>query len=237
MELSFSTAQNGLYAANLKQSAIADNLSNLTTTGFKARRAEQTTLAGPGTRIESVRPDFTVGAPEAAPNDTDLYLAGEGFFRVQLDGAVAYTRAGSFHVDRDGNLVTPSGHLLEPQITVPEGSAGVQVTKDGQVFAIDGAGNAALIGEIDLATFINPAGLSALGNDLYAETANSGAPVSGVPGEAGFGTIEQRFLESSNVDAAEELTDMIVNQRYYQMNLRVFQTSDSLVGRAIDLFS
>ncbi len=166
-----------------------------------------------------------------------LYISGEGFFQVELAGATGYTRLGNFHIDADGNLVTPSGHIIDPTIVVPDDSTGLQVASDGTVFSIDEDGTAEDIGQIELVRFVNPAGLVSLGDNLFATGENSGDPQSGLPGENGFGNIAQGFIEQSNVDPATEITQQIINQRYYQLNLRVFQTADALVGRAIDLFS
>lgn len=237
MEVSFSISESGLFAATTRQNVIADNLANLTTTAFKSNMAELAGLWAGGTRVAAVRPDFTQGGPVESPNDTDLFLAGSGFFQVELDGNTAYTRDGSFHVDADGNLVTGSGYLLDPSITVPDDALGVQIAPDGTVFAIDPGGNPLQIGEIELAQFVNPAGLVHLGDNLWVEGPNSGTPQRGTPGEDGFAIIRQGFLEESNVDPAEELADLIRNNRTYQLNLRVFQTSDAIIGRAIDLFS
>ena len=237
MELSFSTAMNGLFTANLRQSVLANNLSNLTTDGFKAQLVDQETLAGPGTRVQSLRRDFTTGSPKETGIASHIYVSGEGFFQVARDAEPAYTRAGNFHVDRDGNLVTPSGFLVEPNIVVPEDSVGLRVVADGRVLSIDPDGNAEELGQLELVRFVNPAGLESLGDNLYAESGNSGDPLTGIPGENGFGTLLQAHVETSNVDPAEQITDQIITQRYYQLNLRVFQTSDALVGRALDLFS
>ncbi len=237
MEISYSVAQTGIFAASTRQNVIADNLANLTTTGFKSKMTELSNLEALGTRVEGIRPDFTQGAPRASFGDADLFLAGDGFFQVDLDGLLAYTRDGSFHVDADGNLVTASGYRLDPSIVVPEGSLGIEIATDGEVFAIDENQTAVSIGQIELARFINPAGLVSVGDNLWVEGANSGTPESGTPSEDGFASVRQGFLEESNVDPAEELAELIRNNRTYQLNLRVFQTTDAIVGRAIDMFS
>lgn len=237
MELTFSTAQNGLYAANQRLQTNANNLSNLTTRGFKAKLAQQGTLHGDGSRFLGTAVDHSQGAPEQTLIDTHFFLQGEGFFRVARDGEPAYTRLGNFEADIDGNLVTPSGHLLDPPITVPEDATGIEVTQNGVVFAQLPDGTADEIGQLEVSRFQNPSGLLQLGDNLYAQGPDSGDALTGQPGEPGFASIQQRVLEQSNVDPGTEITNQIVNQRYYQMNLRVFQTSDSLVSRAIDLFS
>lgn len=237
MEITYSTSQNGLHAATLRQGTIADNLANLVTPGFKTRLVDQSTLVGPGTAIDASRQDFTQGAPEDTGIDTDLFINGEGFFQVETDNEPAYTRVGNFRIDENGDLVTPSGNRVEPSINIPEDTVAIQVRADGIMFAIDGNGEALDIGQLELVKFINPSGLVAIGDNLYVEGANSGDPQIGAPGDPGFGTVVQRALEQSNVDPADQITDQIVTQRYYQLNLRVFQTADQLVGRALDLFS
>ncbi len=237
MELAFSTSQSGLHATNQRQEVIAHNLANISTNGYKVRRAELATMWGPGTKLENVVPRFTLGSPLETQIDTDFYLAGNGFFQVQLESQTAYTRDGSFRIDESGQMVNSSGYLLEPGITVPEGSVGLEVRSDGLVFTIDGDGNATQIGELQIATFINPAGLVDIGDNLYIEGINSGPPQEGQPGEEGFATILQRYVEQSNVEPTEEMTELLKNNRAYQLNLRVFQTADDAVGRSIDLFS
>ena len=236
MELSFSTSQNGLYVGNQRQTVIADNLSNLTTPSFKAQLEDQETLRGPGSRIQSIRRDFSAGSPVQTERETDLYIAGRGFLQVQLETGTGYTRAGNLHIDREGQLVTPSGLIVEPTIVVPDEAIAIQISPDGVVTAINADQTAQEIGRFELARFVNPNGLVAVGDNLFVEGENSGDPLTGFPGDEGFGAISQGFLEDSNVDPATELTRQIVNQRYYQMNLRVLQTSDEMLGRAIDLF-
>lgn len=238
MEIQFSIAQNGLYVANHRLQTRAQNLSNLTTPGFKALLPQQADLYGPGARSLGTAQDFTaLGTPEQTGMDGHVFIQGDGFFRVSRDGEPAYTRLGNFQVDRDGNLVTPTGHLLDPAITVPEDAVGIEVSTDGLVFAIDSEGAAVEVGQLELVRFQNPNGLLAIGDNLYAQGPNAGDALAGTPGDVGFGTIGHRMLEGSNVDPAHEITQQIVDQRSYQMNLRVFQTADALVSRAIDLFS
>ncbi|MEM7277191.1 MAG: flagellar hook-basal body complex protein [Pseudomonadota bacterium] len=237
MEATFATAQNGLYAANQRLQVNANNMSNLTTDGFKAQMALQGDVYHHGTRFLGTADDMSIGAPEETGDDRNFYIQGEGFFEVATDGEPAYTRVGNFTVDRDGNLVTPTGHLLEPNIVVPEDSIGLTVTPDGVIASVSPEGEAQDLGQLQLARFLNPNGLLSIGNNLYVQGPDSGDAQLANPGDVGFGTIMSRYLEGSNVDPAAEITQQIVNQRSYQMNLRVFQTSDSLVGRAIDLFS
>lgn len=237
MEASFAVAQNGLYAANQRLQTNAHNLSNLTTRGFKSHLAQQGNTYGPGTRFLGHAMDFSQGSPEQTGIDTHLYIEGDGFLQVARDGEPAYTRLGNFQRDLDGNLVLPTGHILEPQITVDDEAIGIEVTEDGIVFEIAPDGSANEIGQLEIVRFQNPSGLIEIGDSLYAEGPSSGNPITGIPGQPGFATLGQRLLEQSNVDPATEITQQIVNQRSYQMSLRVFQTADSLIGRAIDLFS
>ena len=237
MDLSFHIAQNGLHAGTIRQGVIANNLSNLTTDGFRARLMDPATIAAPGTQVQGVRDSQTLGAPRVTGGETDVFIGGEGFLRVTTPDGVAYTRNGQLHVDADGNLTTSSGHLLEPQITVPEDSTAMQFLRDGTVFSIDQDGVATELGQIELTRFINPSGMISIGDNLYVRGPNSGDAIDGIPGEAGFGSILHRALESSTVDPSREITNQIVNQRYYQMNLRSFQTSDAIVSRTLDLFS
>ncbi len=237
MDLSFHIAQNGLHVGTIRQSVIANNLSNLTTDGFRTKLIDPSTVDGPGTKLLGIRDSTQLGTPRQTDGETDLYLDGEGFFRVETAEGVAYTRHGRFTVDADGNLVTGSGHLLDPGITVPEETEHLSVQPDGTVIAIDSEGVGIEIGQIEVTRFINPSGMIAIGDNLYAEGPNAGDPISGIPGEAGIARIAQFALEESTVDASREMTNQIINQRYYQMNLRSFQTADAIVSRTLDLFS
>jgi flagellar basal-body rod protein FlgG len=234
---SFHISQNGLHVGTIRQAVIANNLSNLTTDGFRAKLVDPATLTGPGTKILGIRDSQIQGSPRQTGQETDLYLAGEGFFRVQTVDGVAYTRHGHFGVDADGNLVTSSGLLLDPPMTVPDDAEAIQVQPDGTVRAIDFQGVATEIGQIELTRFINPSGLIAIGDNMYALGPNAGDPLDGVPGEDGFARIAQHALEESTVDPSTEITNQLINQRYYQLNLRSFQTSDAIVSRTLDLFS
>ena len=141
------------------------------------------------------------------------------------------------HLDAEGNLTTSSGQLIEPQITIPDDSVDLSILGDGTVLSYDVDNTATEIGQIELTRFINPSGLIAIGDNLYVNGPNSGDAIDGVPGDAGFGTLSHRVLEESTVDPSREITNQIVNQRYYQMNLRSFQTSDAIVSRTLDIFS
>ena len=237
MDASFHIARNGLHVGTIRQSVIANNLSNLTTDGFRAHLVDPATIAGPGTRVLGVRETMQHGSPRQTGQETDLYLDGEGFFRVRTEEGIAYTRHGHFRVDGEGNLVTATGYLLEPPITVPDDTEHLGVTPDGTVLAIDFAGNATELGQLELTRFINPTGLIAIGDSLYAEGPNAGDPRDGTPGDEGFARVLAGALEESTVDPAQEITSQIINQRYYQLNLRSFQTSDAIVSHTLDLFS
>jgi len=237
VDLSFAIAQNGLHVGTIRQSVIANNLSNLTTDSFRAQIIDPATVTGPGTQVLGVRDSLQLGAPRQTGTQTDLYLDGEGFFRIETPEGTAYTRHGRFAIDADGNLVTGSGHLLDPAIVVPDGTQAIRVGGDGTVEAIDPDGIVSELGQIDLTRFINPAGLIAIGDNLYVEGPNSGDPLEGTPGEDGFARIAQFALEESTVDPSREITNQIINQRYYQLNLRSFQTSDAIVSRTLDIFS
>jgi flagellar basal-body rod protein FlgG len=237
MDLSFAIAQNGLHVGNIRQAVIANNLSNLTTDAFRAQLVDPATVTGPGTQVLGVRDSTQLGSPRQTSAQTDLYLAGEGFFRIETPDGTAYTRNGRFAIDADGNLVTGSGHFLDPQIVVPEESVALRVEPDGTVESIDADGIVTELGQIEITRFINPAGLIAIGDNLYVEGPNSGDPLAGTAGEDGFARIAQFAIEESTVDPSREITNQIVNQRYYQLNLRSFQTSDAIVSRTLDIFS
>jgi len=237
MDMSFHIARNGLQAGTLRQSVIANNLSNLTTDGFRSRMVDAGTLSSPGTQVLGIRESQEVGAPRATAAKTDLYIAGEGFLRVATQDGTAYTRNDSLRIDGDGNLTTTAGQLLDPPITIPEDAEDLIIERDGTVLSLDAEGVTTELGQLELTRFRNPAGLLAIGDNLYVKGPNSGDEISGTAGEQGFGSLIQGALESSTVDPSTEITNQIVNQRYYQMNLRSFQTSDAIISRTLDLFS
>ncbi len=240
MDLSFAIARNGMTAADIRQSVIANNLSNLTTAGFRAHLTDQANILPQSTRVSGVRENFArIGDPLQTGRATDFYIAGDGFFQVELAEGVGYTRTGSFTRDSEGNLVTESGHFLEPRITIPDDIPvnRIATTEDGVVIGITADGEQVQLGQLELARFINPAGLRSLGNNVYIETINSGPPFLGTPGEESLGSISDRQLEGSNVDPSEELPELLKNQRYQQFNLRVLETANSLIGQALDLFN
>ncbi|MFK7160716.1 flagellar basal-body rod protein FlgG [Marinospirillum sp. MEB164] len=249
------TGRTGLQAMDTKLSTISNNLANVNTVGFKRNRAvfedllyqaqrlpgaqngDNTTLPtglqlGTGVRVVATQRQFTEGSLEVTNQPLDIAINGRGFFRLQMpDGEVSYTRNGQFHLDADGRIVNSNGFPLEPEIVLPQNTNSITIGRDG-VVTITQAGennNPQEIGQVELVDFINPAGLLALGNNVFAETAGSGAPIDGVGGENGFGSVEQSMLELSNVSAVEELVDMITTQRAYEMNTKVVSAADDML--------
>lgn len=248
-------SKTGLAAQDLNLTTISNNLANVSTTGFKRDRAEfqdllyqikrqpgaQSTAdtelpsglqVGTGVRIVGTQKNFTAGSLQTTDQPLDMAVNGHGFFQItQPDGTVAYTRDGTFHLDSTGQIVTASGMPLEPAIIVPSDAQTFTVGTDGTV-SITTAGSAAaqVIGNLQLADFVNPGGLQAIGGNLFLETASSGAPQAGTPGLNGMGTTLQNTLENSNVSTVEELVNMITTQRAYEMNSKVISTADSMLG-------
>lgn len=249
------TGKTGLNAMDTKMSTIANNLANVNTVGFKRNRAIFEDLLyqaqklpgamnggdtqlptglqlGTGVRVTATQRQFTEGSLETTNQPLDVAINGRGFFRLLMpDGEVAYTRNGQFHLDSEGRIVNSNGFPLEPEILLPEDTSTVTIGRDGTV-TVTQAGennNPQEIGQIDVIDFINPAGLLALGNNVFAETAGSGEPLEGVGGEDGFGAVTQNTLELSNVSAVEELVDMITTQRAYEMNTKVVAAADDML--------
>jgi flagellar basal-body rod protein FlgG len=241
---------------------ISNNLSNVNTTGFKKNRADfedllyQTKVmagtpatavsevptgiqVGHGVKTAATQKIFSQGSLKNTENKLDLAIAGEGFFKIQMyDGSMAYTRDGSFKIDSKGQVVNSNGYLLEPPITLPEGTqhSEINISKEGVVrVKVRGNDDPVEIGQISLNRFINPAGLKAIGGNLYKTTEASGEAVPGQAGYNGYGSLEQGFLEMSNVKVVEEMVDMIVAQRAYETNSKAIQTSDSMLATAINL--
>ena len=249
------TSTTGMSAQNLNMDVIANNLANVSTTGFKRDRADFEDLLyqirrqpggqssqdselptglqlGTGVRIAGTQKIFTAGSLQTTEQPLDMAVNGRGFFQIlQPDGTVGYTRDGSFHLDSDGQIVTSQGFPLEPAIVLPAEVQTFTVGEDGTV-SVTTAGNPAaqVIGNIQTADFVNPAGLQAIGNNLFLETASSGAPQVGTPGLTGLGTVLQNTLENSNVSVVEELVNMITTQRAYEMNSKVISTSDQMLS-------
>jgi flagellar basal-body rod protein FlgG len=248
------SAASGMTAQQLNVDNIAHNLANANTTGFKSRRAQfqdllyqnlvtpgsaagqQTTVPtglqlGLGTRAASNEIIFTQGSYTQTNNPLDLVVQGRGFFQVrQPSGELAYTRAGTFHLDRDGNMVTVDGDAIEPQVTLPKEAQSISIGADGTVsFTLPGQTEAQQAGQIQLADFQNPAGLNSIGRNLYMPTGASGDPVIGTPGgQEGLGSLLQGYLEQSNVSVVEEFINLIVSQRAYEANSKVVKAADEM---------
>ena len=248
-------AKTGLSAQDTNLTTISNNLANVSTTGFKRDRAEFQDLLyqikrqpgaqstqdselpsglqlGTGVRIVGTQKNFTAGSLQTTEQPLDMAINGRGFFQImQPDGTTAYTRDGTFHLDSNGQIVTASGFTLEPAIVVPADAETFTVGQDGTV-SVTVPGNAAaqIIGNLQTADFINPAGLQAQGGNLFLETASSGAPQIGTPGLNGFGTTMQNTLETSNVSTVEEMVNMITTQRAYEMNSKVISTADQMLS-------
>ena len=176
---------------------------------------------------------FTQGNLQNTQNPLDMAISGSGFFQVLMpDGTIAYTRNGSFQKDNQGNIVTPDGYPLQPNINIPQTAQSITVGTDGTV-SITEQGNTqpVQIGTIQVATFVNPGGLLSVGSNLYMETGSSGTPTPNTPGQNGAGTVEQNYVETANVDVAEELVSMIEAQRAYELNSKVVSTSDQMLAR------
>lgn len=253
-------AKTGLDAQQTQLDTITNNLANVSTNGFKRSKAvfedllyqnvrqagaptSQQTSAPVGMQVGTgVRPvatvrNFSQGNLQQSGNALDLAVNGQGFFQVQMpDGSVGYTRDGSFHMDAQGQVVTANGYPLSPAITIPANAQSITVGGDGTV-SVTVAGNATpqQVGTIQLANFPNVAGLNSLGQNLYAETAASGAPATGAPGNNGLGVLNQGYVETSNVNVVEELVNMIQAQRAFEMNSKAVQTSDQMLQRLSQL--
>jgi flagellar basal-body rod protein FlgG len=234
---------------------IANNLANVSTNGFKKSRAvfedllyqnirqpgsqssQQTQLPsglqlGTGVRPVATQRVFSQGNLQATGNEKDVAIQGAGFFQVLLpDGSTAYTRDGAFQVDNQGQLVTSSGYPVQPAITIPAGTQSFTIGRDGTISLIGADGTSSTGGNMQLTTFINPAGLQAKGENLYVETSASGTPTANAPGANGAGTLSAGFVETSNVNVVEELVSMIQTQRAYEINSKAITTSDQMLQK------
>ncbi|KAF0181985.1 MAG: flagellar basal-body rod protein FlgG [Hyphomonadaceae bacterium] len=255
---SLSIAATGMQAQQLNVEVISNNIANMNTTGFKRQRAEfqdllYQNLERPGASTSSsgtIAPNgiqIGVGVKAGAigrvteqgsiartDNPTDLAISGRGYFQVSMpDGTTAYTRDGNLAIDAEGRIVTSDGFPLEPAITVPQEALSVSISRDGVVEAqIQGQSTPQQLGQIELAAFVNPAGLEAQGDNLFLETAASGSPNVSTPSSPGFGTLMQGFVETSNVNAVEEISALIIAQRAYEMNAKVITASDEMLQAA-----
>lgn len=254
------TAASGMQAQQKNIDVVANNLANVNTTGFKRSRADFQDLIyqnikssgapstnatqlptgiqiGLGTRLASVSKIFAPGDFTQTGNELDIAIEGDGFFQVQQpDGTTGYSRAGAFKKDSQGRIVTPDGNPLLPEVVIPSNAIKVNIGSDGTVSVIQaGQSTPTTVGSIQLAAFSNPAGLSSMGKNIYQPTDASGAATTGTPGQNGLGTVTQGMLEMSNVSVAEEMVNMIVGQRAYEINSKAVQTSDEMLQTANNL--
>lgn len=249
-------SQTGLDAQQTKMDVIANNLANVSTNGFKRSRAvfqdllyqnirqpgaqssQQTQLPsgmqlGTGVKPVATERIFTQGNLSQTGNKTDIAIQGNGFFHVLMpDGSSAYTRDGSFQISSQGQLVTAEGYALQPAITIPANAQSLTVGSDGTVsVTLPNSTSTTQVGSIQVTSFVNPAGLMAIGGNSYVETAASGAANTGSPGTNGAGTLSQGFVETSNVNVVEELVNMISTQRAYEINSKAITTSDQMLQK------
>lgn len=255
------SAASGMTAQQLNVDNIAHNIANANTTGFKARRAQfqdllyqnliqpgaaagqQTTVPtglqlGLGTRAASNEIIFSQGDFSQTDNPLDAVIQGQGFFQIRrASGDLAYTKAGSFHLNRDGQVVTADGDLLDPPITIPQNALSVTIAQDGTVsYTQPGQTAAQQAGQIQLAAFSNPSGLNSIGHNLYLPTDASGDPIVGSPGgQEGLGTLLQGYLEQSNVSVVQEFVNLIVSQRAYEANSKVVKAADDMYQQVNNL--
>ena len=252
------TAATGMTAQQTNLDVISNNLANVNTTGFKRSRAEFEDLLyqtekyagtqtaegqeipagiqiGMGTRPVAITKQFTQGDYVRTGGRLDLAIEGEGFFRVTQNGEEFYTRNGSFKLSSDGAIVDADGNPLDPEFVVPAETTELAIDSGGNITALDEAGNELANGRITLVRFVNPGGLFATGKNLYRPTGASGDPVEGNPGENGFGSVAQGYIENSNVDVVTEMVNMIVAQRAYEINSKAIQSSDEMLGIANNL--
>ncbi|PNS00991.1 flagellar basal body rod protein FlgG [Petrotoga mexicana DSM 14811] len=253
MLVSLYNAATGMNAEQRKLDIISNNLANVDTTGYKKQRAEFQDLlyssvkeagtptaqgstlptglyVGHGTRLAATTRIFTLGNIEPTDNSTDIAIMGDGFFQVQMqDGSIAYTRDGSFKLDANGRLTTSDGLMVIPNIVIPQNAVGINVSPDGIVSVSLGDGTIQNVGNLTTVRFLNPGGLKPIGNNLYSETPASGNPTEGIPGQDGFGALQQGYLEKSNVDVVKEMVDMIVAQRAYDINSKTITTADEML--------
>ncbi len=256
-----SIAATGMLAQQTNVEVIANNLANMNTTGYKAQRAAFQDLLyqniqqagaqssdtgtllpsgiqlGTGVRTAAVYRMTKAGNMQNTSNPYDVAVNGSGFFRIQMpDGTDAYTRDGNFQLSPEGQLVTQQGYVVQPGIAIPATATAVTINTQGQVqAAMPGQIALQLVGQFELTRFPNEAGLSAMGDNLYSETTSSGGPQAGVPGSTGYGTIQQYFLETSNVDAVSEITSLIAAQRAYEMNSKVVTSADQMMAETAKL--
>jgi flagellar basal-body rod protein FlgG len=231
------SALTGLNNASKRLQNSANNLANVQTAGFKKGEVASVQSKSGGTRVNSVAKVNTQGGLIPTNNPLDLAIGGNGFFQVtNPNGGVSFTRSGSFSLNAAGQVVDNSGNALIPQINVPAGNSGISIGANGQI-SIQTAVGLEVAGQIQLATFNNPAGLSAGGGNLLNESAASGAPVVGNPNQDPFGSVLSGFLEASNVDVAEEMVDQIVAKAAFKANVNIIKANDEMIGSLLDIKS
>jgi flagellar basal-body rod protein FlgG len=254
-----SIAATGMLAQQLNVEVISNNLANMNTSGFKRQRAEFQDLLyqnvervgatssdagtvvpngvqiGVGVKTGTVYRVTGQGDLQNTENMLDLAIQGKGYFKIELpSGEDAYTRAGTFSTSPDGQLVTPDGYVVAPGINIPQDAIDVAINQQGEVsVSLDGQVGPAVVGQLELATFFNEAGLEAIGDNLLKESAASGSANTGTPGSAGFGTVLQGFVETSNVNTVGEITALIAAQRAYEMNAKVITTADEMLDELL----
>ena len=253
-------SKTGMEAQQTQLDTISNNLANVSTNGYKrshavfedlmyqnmrqagAASSDQTELptglqVGLGTRAVATSRNFSQGNLQQSSNPLDVAIRGNGFFQIQLpDGTTGYTRDGAFQVSATGQLVTNNGYAVQPGITIPAAAQSVTIGSDGTVSVVlPGQALPQAVGQLQVAGFINPAGLEPKGQNLYGETQASGTPNAGVPGLSGLGTVQQGFVETSNVNVVEELVQMIQTQRAYELNSKAIQTSDQMLQKLAQL--
>jgi flagellar basal-body rod protein FlgG len=254
------SSASGMQAQETNIDVISNNIANVNTTGYKRSRAEFQDLiyqyllepgaptsqatqspsgiqVGLGVKTSSVQKMFAQGDLINTENQLDAAIEGDGFFQIERpDGTLAYSRSGSFQLDTQGNLVTAEGYRILPGITIPANSLAITIGQDGTVSArLPDTAQTTQIGQLTAVRFTNNAGLRAVGRNLYEETGSSGAPVAGIFSQQGFGSLQQGFLESSNVSVVEQVVNMITAQRAYEANSKGIQTADDMLQQAINL--
>lgn len=252
---SLNIAATGMQAQQLNVDTTSHNLANMTTTGYKRERAEFQDLmyqdlrrvganssdtgtvvptgiqVGLGVKTGAIYRSHNQGTVQQTEGALDIAISGRGFFKVQMpDGTDAYTRDGTFQLSPNGEIVTADGYIVQPAVNVPEDAVSVSVSETGMIqVQQDGQTDPVEIGQFEMTTFINEPGLETIGNNLYKQTAASGDPIEGVPGDPGFGKLLQGYVESSNVNPVTEITSLIVAQRAYEMNSKVITASDEML--------
>ena len=254
------TAASGMQAQTSNIDVISNNLANVNTAGFKRSRADFQDLLyetmrppgtstpgggqvptgiqiGHGTRTVATQKIFIQGDFQHTQNELDMAIEGDGFFQIaQANGDIAYTRSGNFKIDSEGRIVSPDGFLMEPEITIPTDAMAVSIGTDGTISVLQPGQTAPTnVGTVELARFVNPAGLQSMGRNLYIQTAASGDPITGTPGLDGYGTIAQGYLEMSNVSVVDEMVNMITAQRAYEINSKAIQAADDMLQAANNL--